>query len=218
MRLKAKVGIVTAIGALAVTGPAVAEACNQGQQGQQGQGKDQQGAQFGGDKGQGGDHGQFSRFGRHGHSFGHSVFGTLVSWSATQTGTNTYSGTITVTQGSVGTPAFKGHWDRQGSSTQPTQSTQPTTVTYTFTDAKVLFGNGANPPAAGDLVKIIGARLNHCNSNGTSTSTGTGTTPSTGSGTTPSTGSGTTTSTGNVRAIFIAAPRTSSTPSTSANS
>ena len=80
-------------------------------------------------------------------------------------------------------------------------------MTYTFTNAKVFFGQGANPPAAGDLVKVIGARLNHCNSS-----------TSTGSGTTTSTSSGTTTSTGNVRAIFIAVPRTSSAPSSSSNS
>ena len=191
MRLRAKVGIVTAIGALAVTGPAVAEACNNGQQGQQGQGKDQQGVQFRGDKGQ--SHGQFTRFGRRGRSFGHSTFGTLVSWNATQTGTNTYSGSITVTKGSVAKPGFKAHWSHRGSSTQPTQSTQPATVTYTFTDAKVFFGQGANPPAAGDLVKVIGARLGHCHSSGTSTSS--------------------TTSTGHVRALFIAAPHTSSSTS-----
>jgi hypothetical protein len=190
MRLKAKVGIVTAIGALAVTGPAVAEACNQGQ-GQQGQGKDQQGVQSRSDKGQ--FHHQFTGFKRHGRSFGHSVFGTLVSWNATQTGANTYSGSITVSKGSMAKPGFKAHWSHQGSSTQSTQTTQPTTVTYTFTNAKVFFGQGANPPAAGDLVKVLGARLGHCHSSSTSTSTGTGMT-----------------STGNVRAIFIAAPRTSS--------
>jgi hypothetical protein len=189
MRLKAKVGIVTAIGALAVTGPAVAQACNGGQQGQQGQSKDQHAGQTRGNRG---DHTQFVGFGRHGRSFGRSVFGTFVTWTATQTGTNTYSGTITVTK-----PDFKSHWAGKGSSTEPTQSTQPTQVTYTFTNAKVFFGTGANPPAAGDLVKIIGARLNHCHSSGTTTSTT----------------SGTTTSTGNVRAIFIAAPSSSSTQS-----
>jgi len=194
MRLKAKVGIVTAIGALAVTGPAVAEACTQGHQGKQSQGN-AQGAQLRGDKGQvRGDHSQFTRFGRRGRGFGRSVFGTLVSWTATSTGTNTYSGSITVTK-----PDFKAHWARNGSSTQSTQSTQPTQVTYTFTNAKVFFGNGVTTPAAGDLVKIIGARLNHCHSTSSSTSAGT-----------------TSTSTGNVRAIFIAAPRTSST--TSSNS
>jgi hypothetical protein len=184
MRLKAKVGVLTAIGALAVTGPAVAEACTQGHQGQQSQGN-AQGAQLRGDKVQvRGDHGQFTRFGRRGRSFGRSVFGTLVSWTATSTGTNTYSGSITVTK-----PDFKAHWARNGSSTQSTQSTQPTQVTYTFTNAKVFFGNGVTSPAAGDLVKITGARLNHCHS----TSSGT-----------------TSTSTGNVRAIFIAVPRSSS--------
>jgi hypothetical protein len=196
MSFRAKAGIVTAIGALAVTGPAVAEACTQGHQGQKGQGKGQQGVQFRGDRG------QFARFGGRGHRFGQSEFGTLVSWSATQTGTNTYSGSITVSK-----PAFTAHWARQGSSAQPTQSTQPTQttqVTYTFTNAKVFFGPGANPPAAGDLVKVVGFRLGHCKSSGNSS----GTSTSTSSGTT-------TTSTGNVRAIFIAAPRTSSSTSSS---
>ena len=157
MRLKAKVGIVTAIGALVVTGPAVAEACTQGQQGQQGQ----HAARFGSD------HGQFAALHRHGRRFGHSTFGTLVSWTATQTGTNTYSGTITVTK-----PAIAAHHAGKRSTAQPAQ---PTQVTYAFTNAKVFFGQGANPPAAGDLVKVIGAGLGHCASTGKSTSTGSGT-------------------------------------------
>ncbi len=166
MRLNAKVGIATAIGALAVTGPAVAEACTHGQQGQV-----RPAAQSSSG------HAQFSRFGRRGRRFGHSEFGTLVSWSATQTGTHTYSGTITVSK-----PAFTGHHSTMGSSSHTTQQ-----VTYTFTNARVFFGQGANPPAAGDLVKVIGARLNHCTSTSSTTST----------------------STGNVRAILIAAPRSS---------
>jgi hypothetical protein len=108
----------------------------------------------------------------------------LVSWTATQTGTNTYTGSITVSK-----PDFKAHHAGKGTTTQPTQ------VTYTFTNAKVFFGQGANPPAAGDLVKVIGRRLGHCQSTGTGTSN----------------------STGNVRAIFIAAPRSSS-PSSSSQS
>jgi len=196
MRLKAKVGIVTAIGALAVTGPAVAEACSPGHQGQKGQEQDQQGAQFRGSQGRfRGDRGQFTGFGRRGRRFGRSTFGTLVTWTATQTGTNTYSGSITISK-----PAFTAHWAHQGSSTQPTQSTQQ--VTYTFTNAKVFFGSGANPPAAGDLVKVIGARLGHCKSTSMSTSSGTTTS----------------TSTGNVRAIFIAAPRSAPTSSSQSSS
>ena len=210
MKINAKVGIATAIGALAMTGPAVAQACTNGQGSQV---RDQQGAQSGSDHGFRSDHGQFARFGRRGRSFGRSKFGTLVSWTATQTGANTYSGSITVSK-----PAFQAHhagW-KSGSTTQPTQQTgtntysgtitvskpaftahhagigsssQPTQqVTYTFTNAKVFFGQGANPPAAGDLVKVIGGRLGHCQSTGTGTST----------------------STGNVRAIFIAVPRSSS--------
>jgi hypothetical protein len=178
MGLNAKVGIVTAVGALAVTGPAVAEACTHGQQRQQGQ--VQPAAQSRGA------HAQFSRFGRGGRRFGRSELGTLVSWSANQTGTNTYSGTITVSK-----PASAAHHAGTGSSSQQTHQ-----VTYTFTNARVSFGRGANPPAAGDLVKVIGARLGHCKSGG--------------SGTSSSTTSSTSTSTGNVRAIFIAAPRSSS--------
>jgi hypothetical protein len=174
MRLNAKVGIATAIGALAMTGPAVAQACTNGQGNQV---RGQQGAQSSSDHGFRSDHGQFARFGRRGRSFGRSKFGVLVSWTATQTGTNTYTGSITVSK-----PDFKAHHAGTGTTTQPTQ------VTYTFTNAKVFFGQGANPPAAGDLVKVIGGRLGHCQSTGTGTST----------------------STGNVRAIFIAVPRSSS--------
>jgi hypothetical protein len=180
MKINAKVGIATAIGALAMTGPAVAQACTNGQGNQV---RDQQGAQSSSDHGFRSDHGQFARFGRRGRSFGRSEFGTLVSWTATQTGTNTYTGSITVSK-----PAFQAHhagW-KSGSTTQPTQQT--TDVTYTFTNAKVFFGQGANPPAAGDLVKVIGGWLSHCQPTGTGTST----------------------SSGNVRAVFIAVPRSSS--------
>jgi hypothetical protein len=182
MKLNAKVGIATAISALAMTAPAVAQACNNGQGSQA---RDKHGAQSTNAQGaQGGsDHGQFTRFGRRGRSFGRSVFGILVSWTATQTGTNTYSGSITVSK-----PAFKAHHanGKSGSTTKPTQ--QSTQVTYTFTNAKVFFGQGANPPVAGDLVKVIGSRLGHGQSTGTGTST----------------------STGSVRAIFVAVPRGSS--------
>jgi hypothetical protein len=175
MRLNAKVGVVAAIGALAVAAPAVAEACTHGQ-GKQGQAQPAV-------QSHGSNHAQFSQFGRRGRRFGRSEFGTLVSWSATQTGTNTYSGTITVAK-----PAFTAHHAWKGSSTQSTsQATQD--VTYTFTNAKVFFGQGASSPTAGDLVKVVGARLGHCKSSG----------------------SGTSTSTGNVRAIFIAAPRNAAT-------
>jgi len=187
MRLNARVGIAAAIGALAMTGPAVAQACNNGQV------KDQQKAQFGHDQWNqsGSNHGQFTRFGRRGRSFGRSRFGVLVSWTATQTGTNTYSGSITVSK-----PAFKGdhaNWKSASNTGSGSTTPQTTQVTYTFSNAKVFFGQGANPPAAGDLVEVIGARLGHCHSTGTSTST----------------------STGNVRAILIAAPRSSSQSSSS---
>jgi len=187
MRINAKVGIATAIGALAMTGPAVAQACNNGQGNQ----VRDQGAKSGSGHGFRSDHGRFARFGRRGRSFGRSEFGVLVSWSATQTGTNTYSGSITVSKPDFqAKPGFKDHWASSSSTQSTPRSTQ---VTYTFANAKVFFGQGANPPAAGDMVKVIGGRLGHCQSTGTGTST----------------------STGNVRAIFIAAPRSSSQSSSS---
>jgi hypothetical protein len=122
------------------------------------------------------------------------VFGTFVSWTATQTGTDTYSGTITISKQEFrAKPGFTAHHAGMGTTSQPSQ---PTEITFTFTNAKVLFGQGANPPAAGDLVKVIGARLNHCSRTSGS--------------------SGMSSSTGNVRAIFIAAP--SSSPSSSGSS
>jgi hypothetical protein len=159
MRLNAKVGIATAVSALAVTGPAVAQACTnpgQGQpQAQHAAKSSGQGAKF--DRG----------FRHHNRGFGRSDTGALLSWSATQTGTNTYTGSITVSE-----PAFTSHWAAKHDS-----GAQPTQVTYTFTNAKVLFGQGANPPAAGDLVKVIGAGFaGHCKgqssgTTGTSTAT-----------------------------------------------
>ena len=99
MRLNAKVGIAAAIGALAVTGPAVAEACT-GTEPAEGSAEGSVRPRSGNQSGS--DHGQFSRFGRRGRRFGRSEFGVLVSWTATQTGTHTYSGTITVSK-----PAFQ---------------------------------------------------------------------------------------------------------------
>jgi hypothetical protein len=174
MRLNAKLGIATAISALAVTGPAVAQACTNGQG--QGSAQDQHAAKFRTENA------KFSHgFRHHKRWYGRSVTGTLVSWSATETGTQTYSGSITVTE-----PAFKSHHASQATIAQPTQ------VTYTFTNAKVIFGQGANPPAAGDLVSVIGTGLaSHHRGAGTATSTSTPT----------------------IRALIIRAPHTS-TPST----
>lgn len=185
MTLEAKAGTVAAVGALAVAGPGAAQAWSS----THGRVKDQHAGQSRGDRGGSrGDRGGFSGFGRRGRSFGHSVFGILVSWTAAQTGTNTFSGSITVSK-----PNFRGtHHSSTGSSTQPIQ------VTFTFTNARAFFGPGANPPAAGDLVKIIGSRRHHRQSSGSGTGT--------------STGSGTSTSPITVRAILIAAlPSSSST-------
>jgi hypothetical protein len=185
MRLNAKLGIATAVSALAVAAPAVAQACTNPGQGQaQGQTQTQGQAQHA-NRFRAQNTG-FSRGfrGRHGRRFRRDVTGTLVSWTATQTGTNTYSGSITISKS-----AFRGHWANQQGTTQTTQ------VTYTFTNAKVLFGQGANPPAAGDLVTVAAAFPGHCNGNGTSSSSTSSSTPS-------------------VRAIFIRqAPSSSSTQS-----
>jgi hypothetical protein len=94
--------------------------------------------------------------------------------------------------------------DSQHPSLEHGSSTQPIQVTYTFTNARAFFGPGANPPAAGDLVKIIGSRRHHRQSSGSGTGT--------------STGSGTSTSILTVRAILIAAPPSSSSASSTASS
>jgi hypothetical protein len=57
--------------------------------------------------------------------------GQLVSWSATQTGNGTYTGTITV------------HVTR---STRRAAAGKGTDVTYTLDATKVAFGQEANPP------------------------------------------------------------------------
>jgi hypothetical protein len=75
------------------------------------------------------------------HKVGYVASGTLVSWSATQSGAKTYTGTITVhvTQANHHAASSKG-----------------SDVTYTLTNTKVSFGDGANPPVAGDRVHVIG--------------------------------------------------------------
>jgi hypothetical protein len=75
------------------------------------------------------------------HKMAYVASGTFVSWSATQSADKTYTGTITVhvTKANHHAAAGKG-----------------SDVTYTLTNAKVSFGDGANPPVAGDSVKVIG--------------------------------------------------------------
>jgi hypothetical protein len=71
----------------------------------------------------------------------YTASGKLVTWAATQNPSGTWSGTITVhvTKANHHAAGAKG-----------------TDVTYTLTNAKVTFGKGANPPAAGDRVHLVG--------------------------------------------------------------
>ena len=67
--------------------------------------------------------------------------GQFVSWTATQTGSGRWTGTITV------------HLTR---SNHHAAGDRGTDVTYTLENTKVTFGSDANPPAAGDPVRVIG--------------------------------------------------------------
>ncbi|HUA06578.1 MAG TPA: hypothetical protein VMB27_21915 [Solirubrobacteraceae bacterium] len=169
MKLNAKVGIASAVSALAIAAPQVAQACTGGAQGAT---KDHNtSARIHGDRGKS----DFAGF--RGRRWGHFISGTLVTWSATQSGTtasgiSTYSGSITLTKNDA----------------RNDTGTSSTPVTFMFTNAKVLFGNGANPPAAGDVVKLLGFGLRGHSHGNTSSSSSTGT----------------------VRAIFIGVPHTSS--------
>ncbi|MBV8947167.1 MAG: hypothetical protein JOZ95_17195 [Solirubrobacterales bacterium] len=75
------------------------------------------------------------------HDEAYIASGILVSWSATETGTRTFSGTITVhvTKANHHAAAATG-----------------SDVTYTLSNTTVTFGEGANPPTAGDSVRVIG--------------------------------------------------------------
>ena len=75
------------------------------------------------------------------HDEAYVASGTLVSWSATANATGRFSGTVTV---HVTKANHDASTDKGGD------------VTYTLSNAKVRFGAGANPPAAGDAVKVIG--------------------------------------------------------------
>ena len=71
----------------------------------------------------------------------YAASGQLVSWSAPQTGSGRYSGTITV------------HVTRAN---HHAAGAKRSDVTYNLTNATAHFGKGANPPTAGDRVKVIG--------------------------------------------------------------
>jgi hypothetical protein len=75
------------------------------------------------------------------HKVAYVASGQLSSWTATQTGTGTWTGTITV------------HVTR---SNHHAAGARGGDVTYTLSNTQVTFGNGANPPAAGDPVHVIG--------------------------------------------------------------
>ena len=79
------------------------------------------------------------------HREAYVASGTFVSWTAAPSSSgkkNHFTGTITVkvTKTNHHAAAQKG-----------------TTQTYTLNDTKVRFGKGANPPASGDRVVLIGA-------------------------------------------------------------
>jgi hypothetical protein len=76
------------------------------------------------------------------HKVAYIVFGNFVSWSVTATGNGRYSGTITL--------------DVKRTNHHAKGDKGATNKTYSLNDTRVRFGDGANPPAAGDLVKLIG--------------------------------------------------------------
>jgi hypothetical protein len=78
------------------------------------------------------------------HNEAYTASGTLISWNASQTGTRTFSGTVTV------------HVTKPNHHAAATKGSD---VNYTLSNSKVAFGHGANPPTAGDRVKVIG-RIN----------------------------------------------------------
>ena len=85
MRLNAKVGIAAAVSALAIAGPQAAQACTSGAQGAARDQHKQHQTQ--GTQGQAqGNQGKSDFAGTRGHRWGHFISGTLVSWTAPQTG------------------------------------------------------------------------------------------------------------------------------------
>jgi hypothetical protein len=75
------------------------------------------------------------------HKVAYVASGRLSSWTATQTGNGAWTGTITV---------------RVTRSNHHAAGAKGSDVTYTLSNTQVTFGNGANPPAAGDPVHVIG--------------------------------------------------------------
>jgi hypothetical protein len=75
------------------------------------------------------------------HKVAYTASGQLVMWAATPNAGGTFSGTITV------------HVTRANHHATGAKGTD---VTYTLSNAKVTFGKGANPPATGARVKVIG--------------------------------------------------------------
>ena len=75
------------------------------------------------------------------HKVAYRASGTLVNFTATKNSDGTYSGTIEVR---VTNANHHAKTDKKGN------------VVYTLDHAKITFGHGANPPAAGDRVTVIG--------------------------------------------------------------
>ena len=75
------------------------------------------------------------------HNEAYIASGTLASWSATKNANGTYTGTVTV------------HVTRAN---HHASSATGGDVTDTLANTKVSFGAAANPPTAGDRVKVIG--------------------------------------------------------------
>jgi|SRR6185437_11582657 hypothetical protein len=75
------------------------------------------------------------------HDVAYIASGQFVSWAAMQSGTGTWTGTITV------------HVTR---SNHHAASDKGNDVTYTLSNTKVTFGDGANPPTVGDPVHLVG--------------------------------------------------------------
>lgn len=75
------------------------------------------------------------------HDVAYIASGQFVSWAAMQSATGTWTGTITV------------HVTR---SNHHAARDKGQDVTYTLSNTKVTFGEGADPPAAGDPVHLVG--------------------------------------------------------------
>jgi hypothetical protein len=71
----------------------------------------------------------------------YTASGQLVTWSAMRTADGRFAGPITV---------------HVTTANHHAAGARGTDVTYTLTAARVTFGKGANPPTAGDRVKVIG--------------------------------------------------------------